>query len=107
MTAACGSTQRIRLRRSLPADRRGGVELKMRSCFIDGEAVVVDTRGLSAFDLLLSWRHDGAGVLCAFDLIELDGEDLRRKRRRVDAQSGVQHAREAHGMQTIPAELVP
>jgi bifunctional non-homologous end joining protein LigD len=39
---------------------------------------VVDERGLSAFDLLRSWRHDHAAVLCAFDLIELDGEDLRR-----------------------------
>ena len=25
-----------------------------------------------------SWRHDHAAVLCAFDLIELDGKDLRR-----------------------------
>jgi bifunctional non-homologous end joining protein LigD len=51
--------------------------LKVRSCFIDGEAIVVDERGLSAFDLLRSWRHDHAAVLCAFDLIELDGKDLR------------------------------
>jgi bifunctional non-homologous end joining protein LigD len=29
------------------------------------------------FDLLRSWRHDHAAVLCAFDLIELDGKDLR------------------------------
>jgi hypothetical protein len=27
--------------------------------------------------LLRSWRHDHAAVLCAFDLIELDGKDLR------------------------------
>ena len=53
-------------------------KLKARSCFIDGEAIVVDERGLSTFDLLRSWRHDHAAVLCAFDLIELDGEDLRR-----------------------------
>ena len=53
-------------------------QLKARSCFIDGEAVVVDECGLSTFDLLRSWRHDHAAVLCAFDLIELDGEDLRR-----------------------------
>jgi bifunctional non-homologous end joining protein LigD len=38
---------------------------------------VVDERGLSAFDLLRSWRHDHAAVLCAFDLIELDGKDWR------------------------------
>jgi bifunctional non-homologous end joining protein LigD len=53
-------------------------KFKVRSCFIDGEAIVVDKRGLSAFDLLRSWRHDPAAVLCAFDLIELDGKDLRR-----------------------------
>jgi ATP-dependent DNA ligase len=31
----------------------------------------------SAFDLLRSWRHDHSAMLCAFDLIELDGKDLR------------------------------
>jgi ATP-dependent DNA ligase len=49
----------------------------VHSCFIDGEAIVVDERGLSAFDLLRSWRHDHAAVLCAFDLLELDGKDWR------------------------------
>jgi ATP-dependent DNA ligase len=53
-------------------------KLKVDSCFIDGEAIVVDEHGLSAFNLLRSWRHDDAAVLCAFDLIELDGKDLRR-----------------------------
>ena len=52
--------------------------LKVRSCFIDGEAIVVDERGLSTFELLRSWRYDQAAILCAFDLIELDGKDLRR-----------------------------
>ena len=51
----------------------------MQSCFIDGEAIVVDTNGLSTFELLRSWRHDHAAVLCAFDVIELDGKDLRRE----------------------------
>jgi bifunctional non-homologous end joining protein LigD len=49
--------------------------LPVRSCFIDGVAIVVDQRGLSNFDLLRSWRHDHAAVLCAFDLIELDGKE--------------------------------
>jgi ATP-dependent DNA ligase len=53
--------------------------LPVRSCFIDGEVIVVDERGLSAFDLLRSWRHDHAAVLCAFDLLENDGWDLRRR----------------------------
>jgi ATP-dependent DNA ligase len=29
--------------------------------------------------LLRSWRHDHAAVLCAFDLLEHDGWDLRRR----------------------------
>ena len=32
--------------------------LLVRSCFIDGEAIVVDANGLSVFDLLRSWRHN-------------------------------------------------
>ena len=34
--------------------------------------------GLAVFDLIRHKRHGDAAVLCAFDLIELDGEDLRR-----------------------------
>jgi bifunctional non-homologous end joining protein LigD len=49
----------------------------LRSCLIDGEAVVCDENGLAVFDLIRGYRHDAAAVLCAFDLLELDGEDLR------------------------------
>jgi hypothetical protein len=52
--------------------------LPVRSCFIDGEAIVVDSNGLAVFDLLRSWRHNRAAVVYAFDVIELDGENLRR-----------------------------
>jgi bifunctional non-homologous end joining protein LigD len=52
--------------------------LPVRSCLIDGEAIVVDESGLSVFELLRYRRHDHAALLCAFDLIELDGNDLRR-----------------------------
>jgi bifunctional non-homologous end joining protein LigD len=48
--------------------------LCIQSCFIDGEAIVVDERGLSTFELLRTRRHDHAAVLCAFDVIELDGK---------------------------------
>ena len=51
--------------------------LPVRSCFIDGEAIVVYSDGLSVFDLLRYRQHDSAAVLCAFDLIELDDEDIR------------------------------
>jgi bifunctional non-homologous end joining protein LigD len=54
--------------RSLPA----------KSCVIDGEAIVVDQDGLSVFELLRYRRQDHAATLCAFDLVEVDGNDLRR-----------------------------
>jgi bifunctional non-homologous end joining protein LigD len=51
--------------------------LPVRSCLVDGEAIVVDTNGLSVFELIRYRRYDHAAVLCAFDLVEIDGEDLR------------------------------
>ena len=53
------------------------LSLPVQSCFIDGEAIAVDERGLSVFDFLRYRCHDHAAILCAFDLIELDGDDLR------------------------------
>jgi ATP-dependent DNA ligase len=52
--------------------------LPVRSCLIDGEVIVTDEAGLAVFELIRSFRHDHAAVLCAFDLLELDGEDLRK-----------------------------
>jgi bifunctional non-homologous end joining protein LigD len=52
--------------------------LPARSCLIDGEAVVCNEHGLAVFELIRGYRHDAAAVLCAFDLLELDGKDLRR-----------------------------
>jgi bifunctional non-homologous end joining protein LigD len=51
--------------------------LAVRSCVVDGEAVAVNECGLSVFDDLRYRLRDHAAVLCAFDLIELDGQDLR------------------------------
>jgi bifunctional non-homologous end joining protein LigD len=53
--------------------------LPARSCVIDGEAIACDERGLSVFDMIRWRQHDAAVTLCAFDLLELDGEDLRRE----------------------------
>jgi ATP-dependent DNA ligase len=49
------------------------------SCTIDGEAVACDVGGLPSFDLLRHRQQDKHVFLYAFDLIELGGEDLRRK----------------------------
>ena len=52
--------------------------LSARSFLLDGEAIVTNERGLVVFDLIRHQRHGEDAVLLAFDLIELDGEDLRR-----------------------------
>ena len=52
--------------------------LPVRSCLIDGEAIVSNDSGLAVFEVLRSWPTNLSGVLCAFDLLELDGQDLRR-----------------------------
>jgi ATP-dependent DNA ligase len=52
--------------------------LSARSFLLDGEAIVTNERGLAVFDLICHQRHGDDAVLIAFDLIELDGEDLRR-----------------------------
>jgi ATP dependent DNA ligase domain len=52
--------------------------LRSRSCIIDGEAVACDDNGLASFERIRYRQHDGAVFLYAFDLIELNGDDLRR-----------------------------
>jgi bifunctional non-homologous end joining protein LigD len=52
--------------------------LRSRSCIIDGEAVACDDNGVASFDLIRHHRANGSVFLYAFDLIELNGDDLRR-----------------------------
>jgi bifunctional non-homologous end joining protein LigD len=54
-------------------------KLRSRSCIIDGEAVVCREDGIASFDRIRNRRHDASAFLYAFDLIELDGDDLRRE----------------------------
>jgi bifunctional non-homologous end joining protein LigD len=53
--------------------------LPAHSFLLDGETIVTDDRGLAVFDLVRRKRYSDADVLVTFDLIELDGRDLRRK----------------------------
>jgi hypothetical protein len=53
--------------------------LRVRSCLIAAEAVACDDQGLAVFDRLRHQRADGSVFLYAFDLLELDGQDLRRE----------------------------
>jgi ATP-dependent DNA ligase len=52
--------------------------LRPRSCVIDGEAVACGDDAIASFDRIRYRQHDGGVFLYAFDLIELDGDDLRR-----------------------------
>jgi bifunctional non-homologous end joining protein LigD len=44
--------------------------LPVRSCLLDGEAIVTDDNGLAVFELIRRARHGAQAVLCAFDLLE-------------------------------------
>jgi bifunctional non-homologous end joining protein LigD len=52
--------------------------LRARSCIVDGEAVSCDDDGIASFERMRDWRHGDSVFMWAFDLIELDGDDLRR-----------------------------
>jgi len=62
-----------------PQISEAAAALRVRSCLIDGEAVACDQDGMPSFDRLRYRRQDAAVFLFAFDLLELDGEDLRRE----------------------------
>jgi bifunctional non-homologous end joining protein LigD len=53
--------------------------VRSRSCIIDGEAVCCGDDGLPSFDRIRYRHHDASVFLYAFDLIELNGDDLRRE----------------------------
>jgi bifunctional non-homologous end joining protein LigD len=59
----------------------GAVQLSLRPrrlSFIDGEAVACDDSGVASFDLIRHHRANERIFLYAFDLIELNGDDLQR-----------------------------
>ena len=45
---------------------------------LDEEAVLLGVHGISDFDGLVSRRHDEEVQLYAFDILTLDGDDLRK-----------------------------
>jgi bifunctional non-homologous end joining protein LigD len=53
---------------------------RVKQFVIDGEAVVLGVDGVSDFNALHSRRHDDEVQLYAFDILALDGEDLRGAR---------------------------
>jgi bifunctional non-homologous end joining protein LigD len=66
---------------------------------LGGEVVCFDERGVAAFHVLRRRRNEAEAFLFAFDLLELDGTDLRREPievRKATLASTLRNAR--HGM---------
>jgi bifunctional non-homologous end joining protein LigD len=62
-----------------PSITKVAAKLGCRSTIIDGEVIFQDKRGVSDFEALKSairWRPQSL-ILCAFDLLHLNGKDLR------------------------------
>jgi ATP-dependent DNA ligase len=53
--------------------------LRATSFVLDGEGVILRQDGVADFDRLHSRRHDDEVQLLTFDLLELDGDDLRQQ----------------------------
>jgi ATP-dependent DNA ligase len=51
--------------------------LRASTCILDGEAVACGEDGIALFELIRHWRNGDTAFLYAFDLIELNGNDLR------------------------------
>ena len=58
-------------------------KLRTASYVIDGEAVILDDDGLADFDALHTRKRDGEARLIAFDLLTVDGTDIRAEPLRV------------------------
>ena len=61
----------------LPLIAESIAALRSRSCIIDGEAVACGENGVASFERIRYRHSDDCVFLYAFDLIELDGDDLR------------------------------
>ena len=62
-----------------PAITSAASMLRAKSFLIDGEAVCCDDKGIAVFDKLRQRRNEWSVFLVAFDLLELNGRDLRRE----------------------------
>jgi ATP-dependent DNA ligase len=56
------------------------VASEQASSLLDGEAVLLGVDGISDFDGLYSGKHNDEIQLYAFDILALDGDDLRSSR---------------------------
>ena len=66
------------LARRFPLIVETSARLRSPSCIVDGEAVACDDNGVASFDLIRHQRANESIFLYTFNLIELNGDDLRR-----------------------------
>jgi ATP-dependent DNA ligase len=62
---------------ALPARRRGALKNRQKHFVIDGEAIVRGVDGYSDFNALHSGRENESVELLAFDILALNGDDMR------------------------------
>src|SRR5262245_9347071 len=80
-----GAGIRLLTRRGIDWSRRfplifvSAAAIEARSYLIDGEAVSCNDDGVAVFQNLRMRRNDNTAFLYAFDLLELNGLDLRRE----------------------------
>jgi bifunctional non-homologous end joining protein LigD len=81
--SADGAAIRTRTRRGydwtdrFPLIVEAASRLRATTFLLDGEGVILRSDGVSDFDALHDHRRDSEVQLLAFDMLELDGEDLR------------------------------
>jgi len=76
----------------------GASQVRAQSFYMDGEGVICGDDGIAIFDELHSKANDHAVFLYAFDLLELEGDDLRRspledRKRRLQSLLGRKRSR--------------
>jgi bifunctional non-homologous end joining protein LigD len=64
------------LDQAIPLDRQGDPQEQKRFV-LDGEAVILGVDGISDFNALHSGKNNEEVQLCAFDVLAMDGYDLR------------------------------
>jgi len=56
---------------------KAALKNRQKDFVIDGEAVILGVDGYSDFNALHSGKHNEQVQLCAFDVLAMDGSDLR------------------------------
>ncbi|MEO8379345.1 MAG: DNA ligase D, partial [Acidobacteriota bacterium] len=85
--AAMLSRNELDLSSRFPSTFNAVKKMKAKEIIVDGEVVVLDEHGAPRFQLLQKGQGSGRELLVLFDILWLDGEDLRRlpyhERRRI------------------------